>query len=109
MTQQNPKDPLPKSVSEQTRHLFERMNNEAAKGFTAAQVQDATLNILVNSIRQAYANGPQAEARFNEIMGRTKSLLLEHYDGVTGKRKNVFPFTQYIRPPLVEADDDFKH
>ncbi len=102
----NNTDPLKSSGPDQSLALFNKMNAEAAKGYSAAQVEDAALNVLVNAIRQAYGSGKLAEQRFDELMGKTKNLLMSHYDSY-GKRKNIFPFTQYVRPPLVRMDDKF--
>jgi hypothetical protein len=99
----NPTDPLGKT-EESRRELFKRFG-QMSSGFSTEDVIAAAANILVNAIRQAHATKPQAEARFNELTGRLKGVLLDHYDGVTGKRRNIFPFTQHINVPLV-ADKD---
>jgi len=45
------------------------------------------------------------EQEFDLLCGKTKSVLLGHYDGVTGLRKTVFPFQQVIQAPLVVDED----
>jgi hypothetical protein len=49
--------------------------------------------------------GEDAEARFDEISGRTKQLLLDHYDGA-GNRRSVFPFHQVIEVPHFDGRKD---
>jgi len=42
------------------------------------------------------------------VFGRTKEVLRQHFDGNTGNRRNIFPYTQHINAAHVKADDDFK-
>jgi hypothetical protein len=35
-------------------------------------------------------------------------LLLEHYDGVSGKRRGVFPFRQVLDVPFMDLRDPKK-
>lgn len=102
----NPKDPLRKSGPDQALQLF-RALSLTAHGFVAEDVANAAANILINAIRHSHANRADAEARFNELFGRTKSTLLDHYDSVTGKRKSVFPFHQVVRPAFFKDKDGF--
>lgn len=92
----NELDPLRRSGPDQALELF-RAFSKVAHGFSAEDVISAATNILVNGIRQSYDRRPGAEARYDELFGRTKSMLLSHYDSVTGRRKSVFPFNQEIR------------
>ena len=39
------------------------------------------------------------------LFGRGKTILLDHYDAVTGRRRSVFPFTQQVKMPLHWEDD----
>lgn len=71
-------------------------------------VLGAALNLLVNVLRQTYPLQRQVEARYDDLVGRTKTVLLSHYDGVTGKRRSVFPFTQVIEMGH-HIDKDRKH
>ncbi len=36
---------------------------------------------------------------------RAKGLLFQHYDGVTGRRRSVFPFTQVLEVPHLKDKD----
>lgn len=101
----NPKDPLLKTGPEAGRVLFEQFNRIAASGFQNKDVIDAATNILVNMIRQTYDNAPHAERAFDELYGRTKALLMNHYDPVTRKRRNIFPFTQHIHAMRIVDKD----
>lgn len=98
----NPNDPLKRTLEQNERELMRRFGR-AADGFPNDAVIGAALNCFTNSIRQIYPNVRDAEARYNELIGKMKSVLLSHYDGVTGKRKSVFPFHQTISPGLFES------
>lgn len=99
--QHNPKDPLNKSGPDRGRELFQALGR-AASGFDDVAVMDAAINLLVNATRQRCATRGEAERVFDELVGRSKNLLLEqHYDPVTERRRNVFPFTQHVHAELV--------
>lgn len=91
-------DPLAQYMNDaKTKALFKAITEECT-GFDRATVVDVAANLLVNAMRQQCPTRQVAERHFDEVMGRTKSLLLEaHYDSVTGKRKSTFPHTQIIR------------
>ena len=101
----NPNDPLLKSGPEQQRALFEAMA-QCAHGFSTEQVLGASINMLVNAVRQSASTRSAAQAALNEVHGKTMNLLMQHYDSVTGKRLSVFPFTQTIELP--RYDDNAK-
>ncbi len=61
----------------------------------------ATVNILVNAIRQSQPTRGQAEARFDELFGRTKQVLLDHYDAL-GRKRGIFPYDQVVEMPHVD-------
>jgi hypothetical protein len=100
----NPQDPLRKSGPDQGQELF-RQFSKLASGFSTADVVCAAVNVLINAVRQAHPNRTAAEARFNELFGTSKDTLLGHYDGVTGKRRNIFPFHQFVHAELFEDKD----
>ncbi len=93
--QHNAQDPLRKSGPQLARDLFEKCAH-AADNHSAETVIDAAGNLMINAIRQTFPSRSQAEREFNELAGKFKQMLLDHYDSVTGKRKNIFPFTQFI-------------
>jgi hypothetical protein len=69
----------------------------------------AAVNLLVNAIRQNVETRSGAERVFDELFGRAKNILLEqHYDPVTGKRRNIFPFTQHVHAAHIQDDDSFR-
>lgn len=105
--QHNPRDPLTKreAAPSQQLELFKRYSN-ASDGFPAGHVVNAAANMLVNALRQTYGDRRQAEQRFDELFGQTKSLLLSHYDSVTGKRRSFFPHTQVVAPQTFHIDKD---
>lgn len=90
-----------KTGPEVERQLYEKLSN-ASNGFDHNIVVGATINVLVNAIRQNCATREQAERLFDELFGKSKHLLMEkHYDAVSGKRRNIFPFTQVVHAQRV--------
>lgn len=97
----NPKDPIARSGPEQEKALFEAFN-KASSGNDYGTVAGAAMNLLANAVRQKCETRQQAERMFDELLGRSKNLLLEqHYDPVSNKRRNVFPFTQFVQAQRV--------
>lgn len=95
----SPGDPLLRNSASNGQALFTRLA-AVCEGFGWDDVNDAVINLLVNSIRQSKATKKEAEEKWDELFGKGKSLLLDqHYDSVTGKRKTVFPFTQVVKMP----------
>ena len=102
----NPNDPMLKSGPEGEQDLFNTFTKHAT-GHDHQIVAGAAANLLVNVIRQSCATRQEAERVFDELFGRTKNLLLtQHYDPVTNKRRNVFPFTQHIHAQTVNWGDN---
>jgi len=92
----------------QEKALFDAFRNMAS-GKNADAVMGACVNLLINAIRQREPTRKEAEACWDTLFGRGKSLLLEnHYDSVTGKRRTVFPFTQVLSAPRINADDEVR-
>src|SRR5215467_10263746 len=97
-------DPL-RSLEGQEKFLFDIITHHS-NGKNLDAVMGACVNVLINAIRQTYPTRKEAEQKFDELFGRGKSLLLaNHYDSVTGRRRNVFPHTQVVRMAY-HADDD---
>jgi hypothetical protein len=99
------KDPLQQIDG---RALFEEVG-KLCDGAPLNIMRDIAVSLLLNSLRAGCATRKEAEAAFDEIMGRAKSLLLDiHYDSVTGHRRAVFPYTQVIQAPFhVEESKSF--
>jgi len=94
------KDPVgsPRHPTEQA--LFETVSRGLI-GVPMQHVCGVAINLLVNAIRQGVAKRDKAEAVFDELFGRAKTVLLDvHYDPVTGNRRSVFPFTQTVQAPF---------
>lgn len=92
-------------LPEQERALFDAFTRASA-GKNVDAVIGASINILINVLRQMEPTRKEAEARYDMLFGRGKTLLLDrHYDSVTGKRKTVFPFTQVVKLPYHHEDD----
>lgn len=95
-------------LPEQERALFDAFR-QASAGKNVDAVIGAAINLLINVLRQMEPTRKEAEARYDMLFGRGKSLLLDrHYDSVTGKRKTIFPFTQVVQMPLHRADDEVR-
>jgi hypothetical protein len=98
----NAADPLIEQRSDHGRELFEKIT-AVASGFSYDDVLNAATNLLINAIRQQEPTAREAESAFDQIVARTKGILLElHYDAATGKRKSVFAHHQVIRMPFFE-------
>lgn len=90
----NLKDPLHKAGPEAGKELFRQLG-KVCHGFNNDAVIDAATNLLINIVRQSSPTWSKAEQLFDERFGRGKTVLRDHYDA-NGKRRNVFPFHQYI-------------
>lgn len=99
----NPLDPLRKANPKQL-ELFRQLARLCV-GFSIDEVIGASINVLINSVRQTYVSRAEAEAAWDMHFGKSKQLLLEHYDSVTGRRRSVFPHHQVVHMPrLVDKD-----
>jgi hypothetical protein len=83
--------------------LFKKLV-EQARGHSAEQVAGAAANLIVNALRQTYPTRDAAEVAFNELFGKTKQILMDHYDS-TGRKKGIFPYNQVIHAALVTEKD----
>lgn len=90
------KDPLKANIPDSAYALFRKFS-DGANGFPHEAVVDAAANILMNAVRQEHGNWQRAEAMWDELFGRLKTVLRDHYDA-NGNRRNVFPYKQEIRP-----------
>ena len=99
----NPADPLHKAGPPSGRELFKRFGS-VADGFPHDAVLDAAVNLIINTLRQSHATWADAERAYDELFGRTKTILRDHYDPL-GKRRNVFPFDQFINMDHVDFRD----
>lgn len=101
-TAHNARDPMlkiaPKTALDLTAE-FAKLAHQAGM----ANVIDAAGSLIITALRQRFEKRNEAEAAINEIFGRMKTALLEHYDGTSGRRKGIFPYDQTIAPALVDA------
>jgi uncharacterized protein (DUF1697 family) len=88
------KDPIALSSSDQERELFTRFSREA-NGFSKDAVVGAAVNLLLNAMRQSCQTRNKAEAAFDDLFGRAKSILVDHY-GSLGRKRGIFPYDQTI-------------
>lgn len=102
----NPKDPLWKNAPERAQHLTNAFA-KVAHQFSTQDVINAAAGIMVTAFRQAYATKQEAELRYDEVYGRMKSILLGHYDSISGRQKGVFPYDQTISPQLISNKNNF--
>jgi len=87
-------DPLLTASTDNARELFTRFGQQA-NGFATEDVVGAALNLVINGIRQTYSSRDEAEKHFDELLGKTKAVLMDHYD-ILGRKRGVFPFDQTI-------------
>lgn len=89
--------------------LFAAVARQCA-GHPLEHALSAAINLMVNAIREGVADRKDAEERIDELFGKAKTLLLDqHYDPVTGKRRNVFPFTQTMEVPFLPSESVIFH
>jgi hypothetical protein len=100
----NPNDPL-RASPDVSVELF-RTLGKMVSGKPTEAVINAASNLLINAIRQSSADWRTAEAAFDELFGRSKQVLKNHYDTL-GRKRGIFPFDQVIRPELFD-DTDFR-
>jgi hypothetical protein len=93
-------DPLTATSNEAGQVLFGRLNRQCRE-FPHEAVVNAAGNVLLNVIRQRNPSREKAEKDVDEMFGRLKAILMAHYDGTNGSRKNVFPFHQNIDVPFM--------
>jgi|SRR5215204_1586428 len=103
----NPKDPLHGSGPQTGLELFRQLG-KACAGLPANTVVDAACALLINAVRQGAPDWPRAEAAWDEIFGKAKSLLKGQYDMVNGRRRGIFPYDQVLQPEHFSDPDVVK-
>lgn len=86
-------DPLLNNT-EQARELFKQFS-QISHGFNTLDVVNASLNMVINAVRQAAHNQKNASDMWDELITRSKTTLMDHYTA-SGNRRNVFPHTQVL-------------
>jgi hypothetical protein len=99
----NPKDPLNKATPPTALELFKRLR-KVVDGFPVEAVYGAAANLIINSIRMKHATREAALKEFDELFGRSKTVLDNHYDA-SGRKKGIFPYDQMIHVPLTDLRD----
>jgi hypothetical protein len=99
------KDPLNNGGSDNRRVLFQKFCSQA-DGFQREDVITAAANVLMNAIRQDERSRQSAEKAFDELFGRMKAVLLDHYES-GGRKKGVFPFHQTLHASLLINPNKF--
>ncbi len=95
------KDPIQSSGPSSQLELFNRYSH-MANGFPANDVINASMNIIINALRQSCTTKGRAEVAFDELFGQAKQLLMNHYDSL-GRKKGIFPYDQSITVPHFDA------
>lgn len=98
----NHKDPLRVATPNNAQELFDRFVREASAGFQRSDVVLAAANLLINALRQEHATQMAAERAFDEIFGKMKTVLVNHYDSL-GRKRGIFPYDQHLDIPLFVA------
>lgn len=107
MVLNNPQDPIRRAATISERDLYEAIGR-VIDGAPMDKICEALANHLVNMVRTAHPTKGRAEKRWDDFFGRKKSLMLESYDSVTGRRRATFPHHQVITPAHFVARDGFK-
>ena len=105
LLQSNPNDPLNPRIKEH-KELYGKLC-QVASGFPMDAVTACAFNLLIQGIRQTYGNRNAAAARIDDLCGQLKQAVDDHYDSVTGKRKNIFAFDQRVVMPMFYDKDKF--
>lgn len=82
-------DPLRKRIPRNTEELVNRFAT-AADGVTADMLIGASMTMFLSALRNTHRNRAKVEERFNDLVGQARQVLLDHYDGTTGKLKETF-------------------
>lgn len=91
----NPKDPILKTGPKVEGELF-RALSLCCDGFPSDIVINAAANMLINAVRQTKSTRIEAEKYMDELINRSKTILLDHHYDSVGRRKGIFPYDQYI-------------
>ncbi len=102
----NGKDPLMNAHAPAGQTLFKAISSTAS-GFPAEDVVNAAVNLMINAIRQQCATRADAGRVFDDMFGRSKQILMNHYDSV-GRLRGVFPYDQTIHTELLIDPDLLK-
>lgn len=97
----NYKDPLRQATPNAAQELFQRFAQEASSGFQRDAVIGAAANLLINALRQEHTTRGAAERAFDEIFGKMKTVLVNHYDSL-GRKRGIFPYDQTLCVPFVK-------
>lgn len=100
-------DPLITSLSSHQQALKDQLQ-QVCSGKPTDIVLGAAINLVCNAVRQSYHKRERAEARFDELVGKAKAMLLDHYDRSNGRAFGAFPYDQTIHMPTV-TDRDRRH
>lgn len=99
------KDPMQLVTPPNGRELFERYS-KVSNGFPINLIITAAVNLLLNAIRQSHPTREGAEQAFDELFGKSKATLMNHYDSF-GRKKGIFPYNQVIRPDFFSERNKF--
>lgn len=100
----NPRDPLIHSPGYALMRQFAKL----ASGASADVVLEASINMVVNALRQTYPRRAAAFERLDNRVEVMKDILSQCYDPTSGARLSIFPFNQVIRPQLIKDDDKLR-
>lgn len=99
------KDPMHLVTPPNGRELFSRYS-KASDGFPVELIITASVNLLLNAIRQSHSTRETAERTFDELFGKSKATLMNHYDGF-GRKKGIFPYDQVINMDIARFRSKF--
>jgi hypothetical protein len=102
----NPRDPLHGATPPGGRELM-RALAPTLHGVPNDVVLDVAVNLIINVLRQQNPTWAKAEVAWDELFGRGKTILHQHYDA-SGRKRGVFPYDQVVTMPLFELGKNIK-
>lgn len=102
--QYNPKDPMNKVLDDRARALF-REFGKLCNGAPNDVILMAAFNVILSAVRQKHPRRQGALNDFDQMMIKFRTLLADKHYSVSGKRLNIFPFTQNIEVSHFNAKD----
>lgn len=73
-----------------------------ASGFSREDVLDASWSVMLDLLRQTCVTRDVAHARLSELAEKMHTILDQHYDPVTGRRRSIFAHDQTIEVVLTD-------
>lgn len=94
----NPNDPIGLRTTDKEKEVFLAFTRLCeTNGLSHDEVVSIATNVVVNAIRQSWDSRVGAFEASGRVTTAMCDLLDKHYDSVTNKRRNIFPFEQRVQ------------